>query len=74
MAVFGLSFGFILLAVLAMAVGVLAGRPAIKGSCGGLNGAVDGLPACGACAQPCPARKRALRRGAHNMTSEVQQP
>jgi len=57
MAVYTLSFAFFLLAVLGMAVGVLAGRPAIKGSCGGLNGSVAGLPACDLCAQPCPAHK-----------------
>ena len=33
-----LSFVVILAAVLAMAVGVMAGRSPIKGSCGGLNG------------------------------------
>lgn len=32
-----LSFAMILLAILAMAVGVLNGRKAISGSCGGLN-------------------------------------
>ena len=33
-----LSFVVILLAVAGMAVGVMAGRQPIKGSCGGLNG------------------------------------
>lgn len=33
-----LSFLVILAAVMAMAVGVLAGRAPIKGSCGGVNG------------------------------------
>ena len=33
-----LSFVIILLAVAGMAIGVVAGRAPIKGSCGGLNG------------------------------------
>lgn len=33
-----LSFVIIALAVSAMAIGVMAGRSPIKGSCGGLNG------------------------------------
>ncbi len=33
-----LSFVIIALAVSAMAIGVIAGRSPIKGSCGGLNG------------------------------------
>ncbi len=55
------SFLLFLLAVLGMAVGVLAGRPAITGSCGGLNRAADGLPACDFCARPCARRKRRIR-------------
>ena len=37
MIIFIATFVIILIAVLAMAVGILMGRPAIKGSCGGLN-------------------------------------
>ena len=33
-----LSFLVIVLAILAMGIGVLAGREPIRGSCGGLNG------------------------------------
>lgn len=33
-----LSFLVIVLAILAMGIGVLAGREPIKGSCGGING------------------------------------
>ena len=33
-----LSFVVVMIAVTAMAVGVMAGRAPIKGSCGGLNG------------------------------------
>ena len=61
MDVFVASFVLFLLAVLGMAVGVLAGRPAIKGSCGGLNRAADGLPTCDFCARPCAARERRQR-------------
>jgi len=37
MSTFIASFIIIAIAILAMAAGVLLGRPAIKGSCGGLN-------------------------------------
>ncbi len=50
MALFFVIFSFILLVILAMAVGVLNGREPIKGSCGGLNrlGLRDGeCPVCG---------------------------
>ncbi|MGI9205675.1 MAG: DUF539 domain-containing protein [Woeseiaceae bacterium] len=32
-----LSFGVILAVIAAMAIGVMVGRPSIRGSCGGLN-------------------------------------
>jgi hypothetical protein len=50
MALFFVIFVFILLVILAMAIGVLNGREPIKGSCGGLNrlGMRDGeCPVCG---------------------------
>lgn len=37
MSIFVISFIVMLLAVVGMTAGILAGRPAIKGSCGGLN-------------------------------------
>ena len=37
MSTFIASFIIIAVAIIAMAAGVLLGRPAIKGSCGGLN-------------------------------------
>ena len=47
-----LSFVVIALAILAMGVGVLAGREPIRGSCGGLNGKRCDL--CSASArEPC---------------------
>ena len=74
MLIYALSFGFMLLAVLGMSVGVLAGRPAIKGSCGGLNGSMDGLPACDLCAEPCPVRKRRSHDAAYGGYNEVPLP
>lgn len=46
MGLFLASFAIMALAALGMAVGVLAGRRELKGSCGGLN-AVDGDCPCG---------------------------
>ena len=37
MTIFLISFFIIGIALIGMAIGVIAGRPAIKGSCGGLN-------------------------------------
>ena len=51
--------GFVVfgIAVLFMALGVLAGRPAIKGSCGGLAGLPGHDEECMAgCTRPCPRR------------------
>ena len=51
-----ISFVLLLLVVLGMAVGVIAGRPAIKGSCGGL-GNVGINKACD-CDNPCDRKKK----------------
>ena len=59
MSVFVVTFGVILLAVLAMAIGVIAGRKPIGGSCGGL-GAV-GLDCEAGCAKPCPKRRARMK-------------
>ena len=57
MTIFIISFVVIIAAVAAMAIGVIFGRDAIKGSCGGI-GAIDGAErACG-CAEPCEKLKR----------------
>lgn len=53
MEVFVISFAVILLAILGMGVGVLYGRPGIKGSCGGLNTLVGLGLHCGECSKPC---------------------
>lgn len=58
MELFLVSFLIFLLAILGMGLGILAGRPPIKGSCGGLYG-VRGLGSgCVACDRPCPDRDR----------------
>lgn len=60
MALFLITFILMFIAVAAMAVGVLAGRQPIRGSCGGLNN-ISGLEnACSACSEPCDKRKKAL--------------
>ena len=53
-----LSFTVMLVAVLAMSVGVLAGRKPIKGSCGGLNGR-----GCELCSGRCPKRNTPEKKG-----------
>ena len=53
MTIFVLSFVLFLLAILGMAAGVLAGRPAIKGSCGGLNRGEKTAGGCGLCDGGC---------------------
>lgn len=52
MTLFLITFAIIGLVILLMAVGVIFGRPAIRGSCGGLNGG-DCL-----CTQKCEKRLR----------------
>ena len=51
MMIFGVVFVLMVLAVLAMAVGVLAGRRSLHGSCGGLN-TIQGVD-CMVCPTPC---------------------
>ena len=50
MTIFVVSFIVMLLAVVGMTAGILAGRPAIKGSCGGLNQIGLGGECGGGCA------------------------
>jgi len=54
MTIFVVTFFFMAIAVLAMAVGVMAGRKPIGGSCGGLGKL--GLECDGGCEKPCPKR------------------
>lgn len=60
MEIFIITFIVLLIVVIAMAVGVIFGRDAIKGSCGGINN-IDGLDsACDFCSEPCEKRKQIL--------------
>ena len=65
MSTFIIAFVFISIAVIGMAIGVLAGRPAIKGSCGGLNQIGLGGDCGGGCSseekEVC-AAKKAMRK------------
>lgn len=54
MTIFIVTFAAMALAVLGMAVGVLAGRKPIGGSCGGLGNI--GLECDAGCNKPCPKR------------------
>ena len=57
---FLITFAVLLIVALAMAVGVIMGRGAIKGSCGGISN-IDGLDsACEFCSEPCEKRKQLL--------------
>jgi hypothetical protein len=58
MSLFLVTFVVMGLAVFGMAVGVLAGRSPIKGSCGGLN-TIPGIEC--ACSEPCEKRKQLLK-------------
>jgi len=55
MTIFLVTFLVMSLAVLGMAVGVLAGRKPIAGSCGGLGSI--GLECDAGCDKPCPKKK-----------------
>lgn len=52
MGTFILTFAIILLAIFGLALGVIFGRPPIKGSCGGVSCIKGGD--CGACRAPHP--------------------
>jgi len=54
MSVFILTFAVFLIVVLGMAIGVIAGRKPIGGSCGGL--AAVGIEKACDCDKPCPKR------------------
>ncbi len=62
MTVYLISLLIFLLAVLGMAVGMIAGRSPIKGSCGGLQGIKGPGSACSGCDKPCPNREKADAR------------
>jgi hypothetical protein len=64
MTVFIITFFVLLIVVAGMAIGIIAGRPAIKGSCGGLNQVGLSGSCSGACSlqqkEECAQRKNAL--------------
>lgn len=55
MTIWLIAFGFMLLIVAAMSIGVMLGRKPISGSCGGLNrlGLKDGCEICGGKDEVC---------------------
>ena len=54
-----LSFTVIVAVIAAMSIGVMNGRPAIRGSCGGLNNLPGAASDChGACRHPCRKRRQ----------------
>jgi hypothetical protein len=70
MTVFLITFAILLLVVVGMAIGTIAGRPAIKGSCGGLNQV--GLS--GSCGGACSSEERALcakRKAAQQQDDDI---
>jgi len=63
MSIFIVTFIIMAIAIIGMAIGVLLGRPAIKGSCGGLNQVGLSGSCSGACSseekEVCASRKQA---------------
>ena len=59
MLVYALSFIVFTLALAGLSVGLIAGRPGIRGSCGGLNNPGG----CGACGRGADGRNACARRG-----------
>jgi hypothetical protein len=53
MAIFVFSFVILVLAMLGMAIGVLCGRPPIRGSCGGLSDSAGSKGKCLVCYGGC---------------------
>ena len=64
MSVFIASFIIISIAVVGMAIGIILGRPAIKGSCGGLNQ----IGLAGSCSGACSIEEKEVcaKRNADN--------
>ncbi len=65
MSTFLVTFGVMALAILGMAIGVIAGRKPIAGSCGGMN--KMGIECQAGCEKPCP--KRLARQQAEEQKS-----
>jgi hypothetical protein len=64
--IFFITFSILILAFAGMAIGVLLGRPAIKGSCGGLNQVGLAGSCSGACSvqekEECALKKAAIEQ------------
>lgn len=58
MTVLAATLFIFLLAAAGLALGVMFGRNAVRGSCGGLSSIPGAGPACG-CADPCHGQRRA---------------
>jgi len=54
-----------LFAAAGLALGLLFGRGAVRGSCGGLS-VIPGVERLCSCADPCPRRTRALEKAAEH--------
>ncbi len=68
MNIFIATFIIMLVAVAAMAIGVILGGRRISGSCGGLNN-LEGLEsACEICTKPCEKRRKALELKKQNLS------
>lgn len=63
MSIYIVTFLIMILAVLAMAVGVLAGRKPIAGSCGGLG--KFNVECVAGCDKPCPKREARAQAEEH---------
>ncbi|GAA0557233.1 (Na+)-NQR maturation NqrM [Halomonas salifodinae] len=72
MMIWVLVFGFMLLLVAAMAIGVILGRKPIAGSCGGLNqlGLKQGCDICGGKDEVCEEENRKRQAGARRRSDE----
>lgn len=67
MEMFIVSFLIMVLVVVAMAIGVIFGRPSIKGSCGGLNNGEKSACLCSARQQArCEKRHQAEAMSSHS--------
>jgi hypothetical protein len=74
--VFVAALGVFVVVLVAMAIGVLMGRKAIQGSCGGLANQrdADGQTSCSACSQPSPECRSRLASQAQPEEAAEQEP
>lgn len=69
------TFAVFAIVIAAMAVGVMFGRKAISGSCGGLGNKTDehGNSSCSLCSNPGEACRELARRAAANRSAQTPQ-